>query len=90
MSSDVSASQALVIPEVRPPAWRIWLIPASIAVLVAFGAWGAGVQPSRLWSKTGPIVAVLEVDRGDLDLIVTENGTLKSTRTRRSVARSKP
>src|SRR4051794_39264178 len=78
MSSDGSAPKALVIPEERRPPWRSWLLPASIVALAGFGAWGAGVKPSRLWSKTAPTLAVLEVDRGDVDLVVTENGSLES------------
>src|SRR4051812_11898829 len=73
MSSDGS-EPALVIPEERRPLWRSWLLPASIAALVTFGAWGAGLKPSRLWSKTAPTIAILEVDRGDVGLVVTENG----------------
>src|SRR4051794_7094783 len=78
MPLDESAPASLVIPEERGTSWRPWLLAGGIATVLVLGAWGSGLRPSRLWSSPVPTLNTLEVDRGDVVLVVTENGSLES------------
>lgn len=78
MPSDEPAAPQLIIPAQRKPTWqrRAWLTGA-VALVGLGGAW-ALVRPSLSWSKTARTVETIVVDRGDVALVVTENGTLES------------
>ena len=80
MSSDAKTSPVIVIPDAKPrrgvPTVLVALIVVAVASLLA---WRAGYRPSQLWASTGPVLKTLEVDQGDLAVLVVENGTLESS-----------
>lgn len=78
MSLDESAPPALEIPEERGPSWRPWALATAIVAAMGLAAWGSGVRPSRLWTTPKAQLSTVEVDEGDVALVVTENGTLES------------
>ncbi|WP_406699483.1 HlyD family efflux transporter periplasmic adaptor subunit [Singulisphaera sp. Ch08] len=78
MSSDELASTPLAIPDERRPSWQRWAFAAVVTGAVGAGIFAAMLRPSRVWSKTAPPPETVEVDRGDVALVVTENGTLES------------
>jgi multidrug resistance efflux pump len=81
MSLDFNASQTtLVIPERKKGHGALWaLIVLGVAVGAGVFAWRAGVTPSRLWAASQAPLETLVVDEGELDLCVTENGSLESS-----------
>lgn len=78
MSLDLNAPARLVIPEAhRKPFWP-WMIVGLVVAGAGYWAWNSGLQPSRLWARRGPDLAFVNVDEGELDVYVTENGSLES------------
>lgn len=78
MALEANQSTALVIPEERRGSWRPWIMAGMAAAVVGLGAWGAGFRPDRLWKKPQEALSTVEVDRGTVDVVVTEYGTLES------------
>jgi len=77
MTLDEQRTTHLAIPKQRKPIWRKWL--PTLLGLGTLGLAGAFfVNPSRLWSKTTREHPVFKVERGDMTLVVTENGVLES------------
>src|SRR5690349_4468314 len=70
---DVTRSQSTA----RRGRWR-WLGALAILAALAGGLWGAQGRLRSLWAKQGPTLALLEVDRGDVPVVVVENGSLES------------
>ncbi|HEX8203305.1 MAG TPA: HlyD family secretion protein, partial [Isosphaeraceae bacterium] len=56
----------------------MWIV-LTLLIVASAVLWVAGVRPTRAWSKAGPSLATLAVDRGDLDVVVVEYGALQST-----------
>lgn len=78
MSLDVNAPARLIIPEAhRKPVWP-WFVAALLIVGAGYWAWRSGIHPSRLWAKRGADLSYVSIDQGDLDVFVTENGSLES------------
>lgn len=78
MPSDELTPTPLVIPDERRPSWQRWAFATAITGTVVACVFAAVVRPSQVWSKTAPPPETVEVDQGDLTLVVTENGTLES------------
>lgn len=78
MSSDLVAPVPLEIPEVRRRSWRSWLVALAIACVVGVAAIGSGLRQGRFFTRQAKALDTVVVDRGDLRLVVTENGTLES------------
>ena len=51
-----------------------------LALLIALpvSLWLSGLRPTRVFSKTGPTLPTLVIDRGDIDLFVVESGAMES------------
>lgn len=78
MSLDLNAPARLEIPEARrKPVWP-WLVAGLLIAGAGFGAWSAGLRPSRLWAQRSADLTFVNVDEGELDVYVTENGSLES------------
>jgi HlyD family secretion protein len=56
-----------------------WVAVTTAGVLGLFGALNLGHRPGPFQHKTLPALATVEVDRGDVSLVVTENGFLESS-----------
>src|SRR5262249_30361560 len=78
MSTSDSAPPALEIPEERGRSWRPWVLAGVLVGATGLAAWGAGARPAQLWTKPAPSLTTIEIDRGDVALVVTENGSLES------------
>lgn len=79
MSLDQESPTPLVIPEVHRRSRGPWLLGLALAVGgAATWAWASGFRVEKLWASARPVLATVAVDRGDLDLVVTENGTVES------------
>jgi multidrug resistance efflux pump len=78
MSLDVKAPAQLLIPQT--PRGRIWPWLIIVAAVGGGGywAWSAGFRPSKLWAARATVPAFLTVDEGDVEVYLTENGTLES------------
>ena len=57
---------------------RPMLLMMALIAAAGLAAWGAGVPSSSPWSSPPPPLATLEVDRGDVAMVVTESGSLES------------
>ncbi len=79
MSFDLNATTPLVIPK-RRRFWRVWFFLLAVPLgAAALWAWHSGFRLSQLWAQAGDrTLLTLEVDRGDVDVYVTENGSLES------------
>ncbi len=78
-TNNLNDPSSLVIPETKRR--RPWGILLFLSVVAGLGgwAWATSFRPARLWSGTPKQLITLEIDRGDLSLLVTENGTLESS-----------
>ena len=80
MSLDLNASTPIVIPARKQRSRGIWLVLAALGVLGGSSAWALGLlQPPSLWFHTPAPLATLDVDQGEIALVVTENGSLESS-----------
>src|SRR4051794_14172770 len=80
MSLDLNTPTPIVIPTRKKRSGSVWLLLALLVATGGFWAWGfGGYQPARLWSSTPAPLTTVKVDEGDLELVVTENGTLESS-----------
>ncbi len=80
MSLDLN-KPSIVIPQRKSSSRGFWLAATTVAGLALGGglwAWGTGVQPSRLWARPVAPIETLQVDQGEIALVVTENGSLES------------
>jgi multidrug resistance efflux pump len=80
MSLNGNPPSGLVIPKTPKSARRLWFILAILLLtpVVLFLAIGSKIRAS--WARLGapPRLQTVLVDEGDMDMIVTENGTLES------------
>ena len=67
------------IPQVRRGPWGIVKI-AVVLLLIVGGviAWQKGYRPPMLAQDAAPLLQLVEVDRGDIDIAVVETGTIES------------
>ncbi len=73
----ISARRAPVAKP-RPRLGR-WLGLLAVILIATTGSlWAMGIRPSQLWSRSGPTLETVEVDRGDVLSSVTESGALES------------
>jgi len=80
MTPDPSTPTPIVIPTRKRQSSWVWPLLTTLAVAVGLLAWGSGFRPSQLWASTPAPISMLEVDQGDLALVVTENGSLESAK----------
>ena len=59
--------------------WLLWLSLATACLLGPCWAVARGYRAAQLQEKPGPAVATVEVDKGDVALVVTETGVLESS-----------
>jgi multidrug resistance efflux pump len=78
MSEAAEATPRIVIEPVRRFRWGRWVVAGTIVAGATLWIFGAGLKPSRLLASRRAVLETLPVDRGDLDWIVTESGTLES------------
>ncbi len=68
------------LPKPGRSPWAAVKIVAAIAAVAAAGvAWSAGYRPPMLLAANRPHYRLIEIDRGDVDLFVVENGTIESS-----------
>lgn len=80
MSLNGNAPFELIIPETPHRSRRIWVLLALLLTpLCLFLTIGTKLRASWNRLNTPPPLMALAVDEGDIDLIVTENGTLESS-----------
>src|SRR4051812_19861416 len=68
--------------EIPRPRRNPWVAVKIVAALLVVGgltaAWVTGYRPPMLRAGTKPLFELVEVDRGDVDLYVNENGSVES------------
>src|SRR4051794_27057245 len=80
MSLDLNTPNPLIIPTRKRRLPAAWLLLPVLAFAAGLWAWGSGFRPSAIWANTAQPIALVEVDQGDLTLVVTENGSLESAK----------
>src|SRR4051794_6548929 len=75
-------SPHIVVPAPPPGRRRIWaflvvLVGASVAFATHW-AWSQGKLTSKLWKNTALNLETVTIDRGDMDIVVVESGSLES------------
>ncbi len=63
-----------------------WAVVKMIGALMLLGGaawtWHAGYRPANLFGKAPAPVRFVEIDSGDIDLVVVESGTIKNAQQR--------
>jgi multidrug resistance efflux pump len=73
----------LEIPKVRRGYLGLLKIAAALVAVAAAGwAWSAGYRPPFLAKEKQQSLQLIEIDRGDINLVVTEMGTIESSNNR--------
>src|SRR4051794_7100842 len=57
---------------------RLWTLLAVAVAVPLIAALASGFRTGLAWSRSGPTLALVSVDRGDVPLTVTEYGSLES------------
>jgi HlyD family secretion protein len=71
------------IPRVRRGYWGLVKIVAALAAIGGAGwAWSSGYRPPLLGSDPQPLFELVEIDSGDINLVVVETGTVESSNNR--------
>ncbi len=71
------------IPKIRRGYWGLVKIAAALVAIGGAGwAWSAGYRPPFLGRDEAPAFKLIEIGRGDINLIVTEMGTVESSNNR--------
>jgi HlyD family secretion protein len=65
------------VPRRRGVPWRLILTLTVMAGLPA-SLWAAGFRPQQLWKPPKPLWTTVTVDRGTIETVVVESGTLES------------
>src|SRR5262249_58983215 len=81
--NDTTGFATIEIPQIRRGPWGfLKIVAALMAIAGAVWAWQAGYRPPLLRaSSRGPLEWV-EVDRGDVDVYVVENGSIEKANNR--------
>src|SRR5262245_11382710 len=76
---DQTEFTTIEIPRVRRSPWGFLKIIAAVLVVGgAAWAWQAGYRPPLLLASSKAAVELVEIDRGDVDVYVVENGSIES------------
>jgi HlyD family secretion protein len=71
------------IPKVRRGYWGlVKIVAALVAIGCAGWAWSAGYRPPLLGQERPAAYEIVEIDRGDINLVVMETGTVESSNNR--------
>ncbi len=71
--------EPIEIPKVRRNPWAVVKIIAALLFLGgAVWTWQAGYRPATFLGKAEALVRFVEIDVGDIDLVVVESGTIES------------
>ncbi len=71
--------EPIEIPKVRRSPWAVVKMIAALTLLGgAAWAWHAGYRPANLFGQTKSPIRFVEIDSGDVDIVVVENGTIES------------
>ncbi len=71
--------EPIEIPKVRRSPWALVKMIAALTLLGgAAWAWHAGYRPANLFGRTVSPIHFVEIDSGDVDIVVVENGTIES------------
>ena len=75
--------EPIEIPKVRRDYWGLVKIVVAVAAVGGAGwAWSAGYRPPFLANDQQPAFELVEIERGDINLIVLETGTVDSANNR--------
>jgi HlyD family secretion protein len=67
------------IPRVRRNPWGyVKIVAAAAAMGGAAWAWNSGYRPPLLFGEAMPVLELYQIDQGDIDVVVVENGTIES------------
>src|SRR5262245_4105440 len=76
---DQTEFTTIEIPRVRRSPWGLLKIIAAVLVVGgAAWAWQAGYRPPQLLASSRAALELVEIDRGDVDVYVVENGSIES------------
>jgi multidrug resistance efflux pump len=71
------------IPKVRRgPMGLVKIVAALCAIMGAAWAWHAGYRPPQLFAETKAPLRLVDIDQGDIEVFVVENGTVESANNR--------